>query len=251
MKNFHIIENNQYNTVQFLQFDGQRHLILNNNMSSMYTDEGRKHLYIEFIEQVALTPIWDEKKNPKDVLVIGAGGFTLGFGDHGNHYDYVDIDKSLKDIAEKHILQQPLQSNQTFHPLPARGFLAQTDKKYDVIVLDAFQGAMTIPEHLITREFFAEVKSHLKDDGKMLSNFGVLPNFKSAFSRNLDNTIRSVFPYVSRHAIHNYYGLWEDEEPNITNVIYIYRNNGHDEDVKTIYSDLKNPAFLDDPGEFD
>jgi len=84
----------------------------------------------------------------------------------------------------------------------------------------------------------------------MLGNFAVIPNFKSAFSRNLDNTIRSVFPHVSRHSIHDYYALWQEEDSTITNMIYIYSNNP-DTDTKTIYSDLKNRSFLDDPGETD
>ncbi|HOO81929.1 MAG TPA: fused MFS/spermidine synthase [Alphaproteobacteria bacterium] len=245
-----IVENNQYNTISIIQDHNERHLVLNGNMSSMYSDDHRKYKYVQFIEQIALGPIWNETDNPKDILVIGAGAFTLGYGDKGNHYEYVDIDKSLKDIAEKFILKQPLQNNQTFHPLPARAFLTQTNKKYDVIILDAYQGIASIPEHLITREFFAEIKDHLKDDGKMLGNFAVIPNFKSAFSRNLDNTIRSVFPHVSRHSIHDYYALWQEEDSTITNMIYIYSNNP-DTDTKTIYSDLKNRSFLDDPGETD
>ena len=55
-----------------------------------------------------------------------------------SNYDYVDIDKSLKDVAEEYILPEKLGENKVFHPMPARAFLAQTDIKYDVVLLDVY-----------------------------------------------------------------------------------------------------------------
>ena len=211
----------------------------------MYTETGQKHEYIEFIERIAINPTYNGNA-AKDILVLGAGAFTLGADDLLNNYEFVDIDKSLQDIAEEHILKKPIGKNKIFHPMPARAFLTRTDKKYDVIVLDVYSGALTLPEHLATKEFFEEVKSHLKSDGKFVANTALSPNFASALSRNFDNTIRTVFPHVSRHVVYEDYFLWGDDESMIRNVMYIYKNYPN-MDSNTIYTDTKNRSYLDRP----
>ena len=246
MRNMFIVENNQYNTIKVRELGSDRHMFINNNASSMYNNDGGKHEYIDFIERVALDPIWNGEE-PKDILVLGAGAFTLGAEDETNIYDFVDIDASLKEIAEERILQRALHDNATFHPMPARAFLVETDKKYDVIVLDAYSGGLSLPEHLATQEFFQQVKDRLKDGGKVLANMAVSPNFASKLSRNIDNTMRSVFPHVSRAVVYENYALWEGGENLISNVIYIYQHWPDAENDNEIYTDNKNKVFLDRP----
>ncbi len=50
-----------------------------------------------------------------------------------------------------------------------RIYLAKTEKKYDLIVLDAYSRTY-VPFHLMTLEFFEEVASHLKPNGVVVSN---------------------------------------------------------------------------------
>ena len=247
MEKHHIRKNNQYNTIQAGQAtDGKRHIILNNNMSSSYDDKGRKHLYIEFAERVALYPLLSSESQ-KNILIIGAGGFTFGHNDRNpnNHYTYVDIDKDLKDVAEQYVLEEPIGDNKEFIPKPARAYLHATDKMYDVIYLDAYLGGVSVPEHLVTQEFFTQVKGHLKDKGILVTNFIASPNFNGPFSRNLDNTLRSVFPHVSRHVIAERYQLWA-EAGKVANIAYIYRHEDNYEDGG-IYTDNKNTVFYDKP----
>lgn len=245
--NFNIVKNNEYNTISVYNdaANGDRHLSLNGNDSSKYNNNGRKHDYIEFIERLIIDPE-DRSLERKDVLVIGAGAFTLGYGDHLNDYDYVDIDKSLKNIAETHILKNKLQENQIFYPMPARAYLAKPGKNYDFIVLDAYFGDLTIPEQLVTQDFFKQVKNRLNPNGSVIANFIVSPNFKTQFSRNIDNTIRSVFPHVSRHVIYDLYKPSNRDENFIANIIYIYSNTD-EEDSRTIYTDNKNTFIYDKP----
>ncbi len=245
MSALNIVENNQYNTIQILTQGKDRHLLINNNPSSKYNDNGDIYPNIAFAQKVAFENISDVN-TPKDVLVIGAGAFTFGVEDEKNNYDYVDIDKSLKDIAEEYILQKKITANKTFHPIPARAYLAQTDKKYDVIFLDTYFGKITLPEHLITRDFFKEVKAHMKDESVIVMNMSASPNFASAFSRNLDNTVRAVFPYVSRHILNDGYALWNNNKTYMTNVMYVYRHRS-DFGKASIYTDNKNRSFLDKP----
>ncbi|MCB1784140.1 MAG: fused MFS/spermidine synthase [Alphaproteobacteria bacterium] len=249
MHYFNIVENNQYNTVQvFVRRNGDRNLELNRNHSARYNDSGRKHNYIEFAERLAINPTLasDYKGDPKDVLVVGAGGFTFGHNDPINHYTYVDIDKSLKGVAEEYLLREPIGENKTFVPKPARAYLYSSDKKYDVIFLDAYLGGFSIPEHLSTREFYMQVKSHLKDNGVLIVNFIMQPSFSNQFTRRLDNTFRSVFPYYSREVIDENYFLWSGMTDNYVNVAYIYLKQP-DENQGEIYTDDKNTVFKDFP----
>jgi spermidine synthase len=244
---FDIVENNQYNTVMIRKdSNGGRHLLLNDMGSSMYNPEtGQKHFYIEFLEQKLIEPVRATGK-PKEFLIIGAGAFTFGLEDTVNHYEYVDIDSSLQKIAEEHVIMQKLGENKKFTPMEARAFLRGTKKKYDVIVLDAYLGDVTIPEHLVTQDFYRQVKDHLTDQGIVAMNVIVSPSFSTPFSRHLDNTIRSVFPYVSRHVIFEDYGLWSSDPDQKANVIYLYRRQP-DENDKEIYTDNLNRIFYDKP----
>jgi spermidine synthase len=246
MEGLGIVENNKYNTIMIKQQHDQTHLLLNNNNSSMMAKDGRRHNYIEFMEYAAIAPIW-EASPPKNILVVGAGGFTIGHEDHNNHYDFVDIDKSLLEISEKYILKEKLSDNKTFHPVPARSFLTQSKTKYDVIILDAYLGDTTIPEHLATQEFFAQVKDTLAPHGVVVANFAQAGNFGNALSRNIDNTFRSVFKNVSRHVIGAKHSLWDDDKDwNHVNAIYLYKDHP-DAGAGVIYTDNKNTLFRDKP----
>ena len=252
MAAFHIVDNNKYNTVMVFadpKGTGDIHMSLNHMGSSMYNPEtGARHLYIEFSEQQLIDPIRDSK-DPRDILVIGAGAFTFGLEDTNNHYDFVDIDGSLKKIAEENVLQRKLGDNKKFIPMEARAYLMSTDKKYDIVFLDAYLGGITIPEHLVTADFYKQVKEHLKEDGIVAMNFIVSPSFATPFSRHLDNTVRSVFPHVSRHVVLENYDLWKDSPEENQNVIYMYRRHAGEDDQE-IYTDDRNRIFYDKPQKY-
>ena len=242
--------NNQYNIIQAgPTLDGRRSMSINRNNSSSYKDDGTKHPYINVAEEITINPILEANPS-KDVLVIGSGGFTFGHQDRNNNYTYVDIDEDLKDVAEKYVLKEPIGENKKFVPKPARAFLHITNNKYDVIYLDAYLGRTSVPEHLITREFFMQVKDHLKENGVLMTNFIVTPNFNNKFSQTLDNTIRSVFPYVSRIAIgapeegFEAYNMWGENPDAPRNVAYLYRHKS-DYGEPGIYTDNKNKVFYE------
>lgn len=246
MDAYKIRKNNQYNTIVAKETSsGSRLMILNGNNSSAYNDQGRKHSYIEFAERLAINPILNANP-PKNILVIGAGAFTFGHNDTNNNYTYVDIDKDLKDVAERYILREPIGENKTFIPKPARAYLSGSNKKYDVIYLDAYQGGASLPEQLVTTEFYEQIKSHMKNQGILIANLILSPNFNSILSRNMDNTLRSTFPHLSRQVIGERYNLWSDSKTAIANIAYIYRHEDNYNAGK-IYTDNKNTVFYDKP----
>lgn len=55
--------------------------------------------YVRFVEDNFISRL-PQTGTPKKILIIGAGGFTMGLNDDFNRYTYVDVDASLKDVSE-------------------------------------------------------------------------------------------------------------------------------------------------------
>lgn len=250
MSTLKIVSNNQYNTIMVYEDkEGMRHFVQNNSDSSGIDKNGKRHAYIEEAEKHFLIPLQNPALPPKDILVIGAGGFTFGLNDTKNSFTYVDIDPSLEKVATKYFLKQPLTPNKKFVPYAIQGYFNTTDSSYDLILLDVYNGDITLPEDLVTIEFFTSIKKHLKPGGILLINFIVSPTFVDRMSPHLENTLRAVFPHVSRQMIGDFDG-W-NQDPNVrNNALYFYRNppDGNDR-TDTIYTQDKNPIFFDKPQE--
>jgi hypothetical protein len=75
-----------------------------------------------------------------------------------------------------------------------RYFLRNSDKKYDVIAIDAYRPPY-IPFHLTTLEFFSEVNDHLTEDGVVAINVGRTRNDWSLVEV-LAGTLKAEFPNV-------------------------------------------------------
>ncbi|MEI6537826.1 MAG: fused MFS/spermidine synthase, partial [Verrucomicrobiaceae bacterium] len=83
------------------------------------------------------------------------------------------------------------------HAGDARRFLQQSDQKYDLIFGDAYNGVRHIPAHLVTREFFEQVRSHLSENGVFLMNIiSAVEGDRSVLLGHALGTIRAVFPNV-------------------------------------------------------
>jgi len=247
-----VVSDNAYNIARVIPLpeEDAKILMLNRSPSSeIGHDPEQRADYIKYIEKsfIATMP---PATGPRDILVIGAGGFTLGVNDTFNHYIFVDIDPAMKDIAEQHFLPEKLTPNKQFVASSARAFLRRDDKHYDLIVLDAFQNAYAIPMECTTREFLQDVKARLKPNGVVAANIFASPDFRDKFSARYDRTFGSVFPIHARHAIEEF-DPWRQEDATdpahyLANVIYVYFNTplaGDD----TIYTDDKNTYSIDRP----
>lgn len=122
----------------------------------------------------AFRPAQQSEAPPKDVAILGlAGGtaarqLTAAYGD-GVQITGVEIDPDILDVAHRYFhLDQP-----NVHPVvaDARYWIDTTSSKYDVIVMDAYRQPY-IPFHLTTREFFSEVRDHLRPNGVAVVNAG-------------------------------------------------------------------------------
>lgn len=247
IENLGIVSNNQYNTVQVVDYDLKniRTLEINRSFASVIHQDSPETAaaYFSFIEKnIIETAALNNRRI--SILVLGAGGFTVGRHDKFNDYTYVDLDVQLKSVAEHFFLKEKLSENKKFVAMDARAYLLQTKDKYDVIIVDLFKDSVTTPDDIVVHEFFSEVKDHLVEGGIMVVNFVLSPNLSDKYSQNVDTTMRSVFPYISRHLVGNF-NPWTTDYNYWMNVLYIYANYPAYEPV--VYTDNKNTAIYDKP----
>jgi predicted membrane-bound spermidine synthase len=233
-----IVSNNLYSEIRIVTdpAENSRLLVINNSPSSkIAVHPEHRFAYLRFIEKDVLRRL--ETDRPHRILVIGAGGFTIGLEDRFHAYTYVDIDPALREVSEKYFLRQSLSPNKTFVPESARAFLRRNTQTYDVVVLDAFTNRISLPPDLITREAFAAVRKAMAPDGQVIMNIITSPSFADRFSRSIDATIRSVFPFVTRQV------LSETRTGSVASVLYLASRPG--KEPHDIYTDDQNRSFLD------
>ena len=239
------ISNNAYNTAQ-LEADGDTlYLRLNRSYASaIYPDNPEDPVfdYVRYIKNHYIRYFKHANMKGK-ILVLGAGGFTIGLGDTWNDYVFIDIDSDLKELAEKRFLNRKLDINKIFIAEPARGYLNQTKENFDLIIVDVFNGLNDAPEHLVTREFFMQVRNRLTPSGIVIVNHLGSPLSEDAYARGLDNTIRSVFPHANRFSLYDF-NPWRAAPSDDKNVLYIARNFAPDR-KENIYTDNLNRAAFD------
>ena len=167
-----------YNYIQVVQDGSRTELILNEGQAihSIYDSQhpltGGPWDYMLIAD--SFRPAQAVEPVPADVAILGlAGGtaarqYTIAYGP-GVRITGVEIDPEILDVAHRYFhLDEP-----NIHAVvaDARYWLDTQAGRYDVIVLDAYRQPY-IPFHLTTREFFDEVRSHLKPGGVAVVNAG-------------------------------------------------------------------------------
>jgi spermidine synthase len=235
-KNFFIHTNNyaNYQVVPDYRYKENSHskaLVINNSLSSILTDKLEGAAYIETIKRI----LFDELKlKNKEILILGAGGFTLSAAStHQNHFTYVDIDPHIYTLVKQHYLAN---IHGDFFAEDARQYVKKFQNFYDVIVSDAYSNRMAVPAHLLTKEHFGNIRRALKNDGFAIFNIITSPSFNNDFSIHTDNTIHSVFPRCMK--------IPESYKDELTNIIYVCKKHANDFD-HTIYTDDLNRSTLD------
>ncbi len=172
---------------------------VNKSTASLIDDSNPPH-YTRYIRHMRNILREDLDFREKNILVLGAGGFTLSHREPENHYTYVDIDPAIKDIAEKHFLREA--SRGEFIADDARRFVASTERRFDAVVVDVYSSHTSIPAHLVTREFWESTRRVLKPDGVLLANLILDGRLETPYARNLLATIDSVFGRCSVDVLH-------------------------------------------------
>ncbi|MBD0360428.1 MAG: fused MFS/spermidine synthase, partial [Nitrososphaeraceae archaeon] len=155
--------------------------------------------------------------NAKDVLFVGGGGFS-GPRNFLSTYseariDVVEIDPDVISAARNYFyLPANNGSRLMVYNDDARNFLSKTEKKYDLIILDAFSKNY-VPFHLMTLEYFQLLDKKLTSDGVIISNnIGSMTGDRSDIVRAVYKTISQVFPSL-------YVFPTEDNPRNLQNIM--------------------------------
>jgi spermidine synthase len=186
-----------YNHIRLAEDGDQRYIDFENLRQSamLLKDPWELRLrYTRFLSlALALQP------EPKRVLVLGLGGGSFPkklYRDVPNVVvDVADIDPEVIAIAKRYF-QVPEDDRLRLFAKDGRRFVQEATDKYDLVFLDAYNSD-TIPFHLATREFYDEIKAHLKPGGVVVSNIiGTLRGPQSGFFRSIYRTLSEVFPTI-------------------------------------------------------
>jgi len=130
------------------------------------------------------------------VLILGLGG--------GNVADYlldslpglavafVEVDPAVPEVAREWMGFDG-RYDVAVHVADARRFLETTSGSWDLIVADTYIG-LSVPFHLTTREFLAEVERRLAPGGVFAVNLAA--DLHQPFPRAIHRTVAAVFPTV-------------------------------------------------------
>ena len=99
-KKFGIVVNNANSTISVEEIEDIKILNMNGLPMSIYNNKnGDTAEYVRYLNNHFIYNMPNDKTHK--ILVLGAGGFTLGIKDEHNEYTFVDIERTLKDVSEK------------------------------------------------------------------------------------------------------------------------------------------------------
>jgi len=189
-----------YNYIQVLQEDGYRHLKLNEGegIHSVYNgDRLRTEGAWDFFLAAPFfnSPPFSAEEVESLCLIGLAGGtvarqYTAAFG--SIPIDGVELDPTIIEVGEKWFAMT--EPNLRAVAQDGRYFLAHTDRRYDVVAVDAYR-VPYIPFHLTTQEFFGLVRDHLTARGAVAINVG-RTDLDYRLVAALGTTMGQVFPSV-------------------------------------------------------
>lgn len=189
-----------YNYLQVKETDSR--VILSTNVlfgvqSVKMKEEGLTGMYYDYALAAPFLAGIMQKDAKSDVLILGMGTGTFAtqcrnYFSGAVNIEGVEIDQKITDLAGTYF-DLPQEIPVTTYD--GRAYLQAVDKMYDVIMVDAYQD-ITIPFQMSSREFFSDVKAHLKPNGVMVVNMNMKSDGEESINAYLSDTISSVFGEV-------------------------------------------------------
>ncbi|RIA75755.1 spermine/spermidine synthase [Anaeroplasma bactoclasticum] len=149
------------------------------------------HMYYDYA--LAANSMVQDDDGTVDVLILGLGTGTFAT-ESMNYYnnlriDGVEIDQKIVDLAYEYF---DLPKEVNAYTMDGRSYITNCDKKYDIIMVDAYQD-ITIPFQMSSLEFFTIVGDHLNPGGVMVVNMNMKTNKEGGIVDYLCGTIKNVF----------------------------------------------------------
>lgn len=187
-----------YNYLQVQE--SEEDIILSTNVlfgvqSILKKEEGLTGMYYDYAMFAPLMANVVEKET-MDILVLGMGTGTFA-KQCSKYFDNVivngvEIDEKITKLAYQYF---ELPQDMEVTAYDGRAYLQSDERKYDVIMVDAYQD-ITIPFQMSSIEFFTLVKEHLKQDGIMAVNMNMRGKEEGNINQYLSDTVANVFEYV-------------------------------------------------------
>ena len=218
---YHRITVTEDATFRHLRFDKTHQSAM--NLKDGYTSSIRYPDYLQ--SALALKP--DAKK----VLVLGMGGGTVTkrfWRDYpGVRVDTVEIDPAVVGVATRFFAYPEDARLRTFTE-DARRYVKATDQRYDIVIVDCYY-ADSLPSHLVTDEFFREVKAKMSPDGVLAYNLiGAVQGDHSRLFRSIYRTAGGVWSGMYVFPI----GIGSDRSPDSRrNIVVLASDSGVSRDL--------------------
>jgi predicted membrane-bound spermidine synthase len=206
----------------------------NNNSVASLIDESDPPRYARYVRHIRSILLDDLGLRDQEILVLGAGGFTISHREASNHYTYVDIDPAIRQIAEQRFLGEVALGE--FVADDARRFVVRSSARFAAEIVDVYSSHSSIPGHLVTREFWHSTRRVLKPDGVMIANLILDNKLATPYARNLLATIESVYGRCAVEVLQRKQAL--------SNVIVLCHNSNQPS-TDSLYVDERNAADFD------
>ena len=190
-----------YHHIQILDEAGRRTLSFDGSTETKMALDDPLQGHFEYTEYFHMPWLWNG--NISNVLMIGLGGASTqrSFEHYYPHVtvETAEIDPVVERIAKQffHFKESP---RQQAHIEDGRVFLRRSQRKYDLIILDAYRKApygSFIPYHLATKEIFEVATNHLTDRGVLAYNvIGTTAGFQADILGTVYRTMKTAFPQV-------------------------------------------------------
>ncbi len=192
--------NTEYYHLEIANYSGNTSLILDLNLDTvLYKNGSGSHVYYKF--QPILYDVLNP--NPHSALYLGLGGGAMPrylYNKTNASIDVVEIDPGVIAAARQFFNFTP-NSRIRIYNQDARFFLANTTKKYDMIVLDSY-GSMSLPYYMASSQAISLLKAHLEENGTLFVNVvsptsgsGACP-FKTMY-KILNSTFPNLYVFIS------------------------------------------------------
>ena len=174
-----------------LYLDGQPHSAMDRDAPTRHVFDYTQYFHLPFL-------FADDPEEIDRVLFVGGGGFTgpkRFVEEYDVTVDVVEIDPVVVDVAKEYFAVEE-SPRLNIHVMGGRQFLQETDREYDLIVLDAYRKDK-VPFELTTVEFMRLASDRLAPEGMLFANLISAPTGPaSKFYRAEYRTMRRVFPQV-------------------------------------------------------
>ncbi len=183
---------------------GVTFLLTDDAAQGAQADEGERLVY-EYNRYYRLERLFTG--SVRRALFLGGGAYAtpecLADDYPGAVVDVVEIDPEIERVARRFFRLDDYEGRVRPVVDDARRFLAVSNEGYDLIFGDVFRGRQTVPPHLVTREFFEQIKRRLTADGVYMMNvIGALQGPRSRLFTSVAATLEEVFGEVYVFVVH-------------------------------------------------